>query len=124
MSPRVKCLALLALLAVSFAAVSSAARPEPASRGAASTSLTQPQPQPQRRLRRRWRRGGGGGGVLDATNPRGSPRLHLHPESPALRSLFSFFFYFSFLNLFFISGNFLFPNSCFFFVRVKGIKSI
>ncbi|XP_048134847.1 phytosulfokines 4-like isoform X1 [Rhodamnia argentea] len=44
MSPRVKCLALLALLAVSFAAVSSAARPDPASSGgAASTAQSQPQ---------------------------------------------------------------------------------
>ncbi|KAI3431023.1 uncharacterized protein J3R85_008087 [Psidium guajava] len=46
MSPRVKCLALLALLAVSFAAVPSAARPDPASsHGVASTAQSQTQPQ-------------------------------------------------------------------------------
>ncbi|KAL3730215.1 hypothetical protein ACJRO7_027257 [Eucalyptus globulus] len=61
MSPRVKCLAVLALLAVSFAAVSSAARPLPASRGAASASTTGPQPQVGEDCGDG--RGGGGGGA-------------------------------------------------------------
>ncbi|KAL3730217.1 hypothetical protein ACJRO7_027259 [Eucalyptus globulus] len=43
MSPRVKCLALLALLAVSFIVVCSAARPGQASHGAALTTQSQPQ---------------------------------------------------------------------------------
>ncbi|KAI6678201.1 hypothetical protein NL676_038997 [Syzygium grande] len=44
MSPKVKCLALLALLVVSLITVSSAARPDPAfCGGAASTARSRPQ---------------------------------------------------------------------------------